>query len=932
MDVEEVGRGSWAGLNLDILERIGCELALCELLSARLVCQQWRRHVAAAVKYLPHAFQHQQRQLVELDAQPSGRENVWERSLAGLAACLPQLSEIMVYVSSRVSADQLAAQLHSLPASLPALTKLELRYIVPSSVPCLGTSLQQLQPSLTKLTGLDTLYLIMGASPEPGEVAAVLSTLSSLRDLKLLSGLPQYGFTNAKLEALGSATQLQRLHLEVSGVGQVDAGLAALSRLRRLRQLWLDGLVTLGPAIASALQQLPDLQELRLELDSPQHIPDLFALSGLKRLSLMYHGDELDDADDVPPPPLPPPPPLFGPEAAAVPANLGPGGGGGGGGADWDALELIVRGHTERPVLRELGLLCCSFPADPLPRLAMLTSLTSLTFYDCRWKAAPPRLATPAENAASREGRVQGLGHDTATGPSTSTAAAAASAAVTAARSGSWGLLTSLVGLQGFGMAQCVVPPICELDLVSLAAAWPGVTSLQLQSAAYRISQLPLLPLRPPPARFGAFLARWRRLEALTLSGSWCNDPRVALDVSLLPPSLTSLILSSVTLINSAAANAAILERLGRGLEVKSLATGPAAAAAIAPSTSVEYPQHCSSLPSCGAESDSEAVVEGECAQASDGSSRAVALPRGSCVCCGYGTASDSSGAVIHTHTAGAQTQTQACSCTSSEGARGCCCTGSSTGHAGSTADSSNSRACGSAVVCNSALNSSSSINANFNRAASHGHQQAVALPPTPPLAAPMPLAPPPIAVEPDLPALEHLVLGEVRLGSGVSLQRLVRWAPNLRSLEINNLLPNLTDDSCTALAALTALTVLRVSQDQELEAGCCGEVRSAIAPGSMSAAVAVASQQQRPAPLSGMGLMALTGLKNLRQLEWLPWGCEPLDLVHVEALGHLQRLHLITLRSARDGAIVERALETLRDRLPLCDIDDTEWSGLVDV
>lgn len=75
--------------------------------------------------------------------------------------CLMRAALAAVYVCSRVSAEQLAAQLRSLPAALPALTKLELRYIVPSSVPCLGTTLQQLQPSLTALTGLQTLYLIM---------------------------------------------------------------------------------------------------------------------------------------------------------------------------------------------------------------------------------------------------------------------------------------------------------------------------------------------------------------------------------------------------------------------------------------------------------------------------------------------------------------------------------------------------------------------------------------------------------------------------------------------------------------------------------------------------------------------------------------------------------------------------------------------------
>ena len=80
------------------------------------------------------------------------------------------------------------------------------------------------------------------------------------------------------------------------------------------------------------------------------------------------------------------------------------------------------------------------------------------------------------------------------------------------------------------------------------------------------------------------------------------------------------------------------------------------------------------------------------------------------------------------------------------------------------------------------------------------------------------------------------------------------------------------------------------------------------------------------------MGLAALTPLKQLRQLEWLPWGCEPLGLAHVRALAALRRLHLVTLRGARDGAISGEALEALRGALPLCDLDDTEWSGLVDV
>lgn len=115
----------------------------------------------------------------------------------------------------------------------------------------------------------------------------MLPALSRLTDLKLLSGLPQYGLTNDKLEALAGAAaagsgggsaggtdtgaaaggvaclhlgSLARLHVEVSGVGQVDVGVAALSRLRGLRQLWLDGVVTLGPAVTAALRELPGLQ------------------------------------------------------------------------------------------------------------------------------------------------------------------------------------------------------------------------------------------------------------------------------------------------------------------------------------------------------------------------------------------------------------------------------------------------------------------------------------------------------------------------------------------------------------------------------------------------------------------------------------------------------------------------------------------------
>ncbi|GIL43199.1 hypothetical protein Vafri_1005 [Volvox africanus] len=593
-----------------------------------------------------------------------------------------------------------------------------------------------------------------------------------------------------------------------------------------------------------ALQQLPELQELRLELDSPQHIPDLFALPGLKRLSLTYHGDELDEADDV-----------LAPDGAVVVNN---GGGGSSNSADWDALERIVGGHSDRPVLCELGLLCCSFPADPLPRLALLTSLTSLTFYDCRWKGTP-RPTTGAFSTVIREE------------PSPESGVAAAA---TPTRASSWGALTSLVGLQGFGMAQCVVPAISEFDLESLAAAWPGVTSLQLHSTGYSISQLPLRP-----ARFGAFLSRWRRLEALTLGGSWCNDPRVALDVSLLPCSLTSLIISSVTLINSVAAKAIIQECLDKNTEVTSLATAPTER----PGSSHAVDDQCYADKVEVTESNQRLASEiGIIENASD---RESGLPKS----VGAGVCYSDMNSDARTPSAGRQQQ-PTCSC-----------------------------ACGRACGCSTG--SPSLMCSNYSCSGYTDVCQAW------PAAVPVTKL---VTPGPELPALEHLVLGEVRLGYGVSLPQLVRWAPSLRSLEINNLMPNLTDDSCTALAALTALTVLRVSQDQDPDGGDTRTAPLAMPPTSHEAAGA--EQRSQNAALSGKGLTALTGLKNLRQLEWLPWGCEPLDMVHVDALAHLRRLHLITLRGARDGAITQRALEALRERLPLCDIDDTEWSGLVDV
>ncbi|GFR46692.1 hypothetical protein Agub_g8311, partial [Astrephomene gubernaculifera] len=160
VELEEL-RSQWASLTNVILERVGCELPLRDILSARLVCRQWRQHVGSMVTHLPHAHQPGQRDLAELDAQPQQRGHVWDASLAGLTACLPRLSEVMVYAGSRVSSAVLGAQLLSLPARLPGLTKLELRFLKPDgSNAVLGESLQQLQPALSSLTGLRTLYLI----------------------------------------------------------------------------------------------------------------------------------------------------------------------------------------------------------------------------------------------------------------------------------------------------------------------------------------------------------------------------------------------------------------------------------------------------------------------------------------------------------------------------------------------------------------------------------------------------------------------------------------------------------------------------------------------------------------------------------------------------------------------------------------------------
>ncbi len=99
----------------------------------------------------------------------------------------------------------------------------------------------------------------------------MLSALPDLRNLKLLSGLPQYGLTDSKLRALGTLAaagalgQLTSLHVEVSGVRPVSGGLTALGRLAALRVVQLDGVVLAGEGVLGALGRLTGL-EVRSEV------------------------------------------------------------------------------------------------------------------------------------------------------------------------------------------------------------------------------------------------------------------------------------------------------------------------------------------------------------------------------------------------------------------------------------------------------------------------------------------------------------------------------------------------------------------------------------------------------------------------------------------------------------------------------------------
>ncbi|KAG2495737.1 hypothetical protein HYH03_006335 [Edaphochlamys debaryana] len=992
-DVTEAPKG-WRCLHQDLCERIGRGLPLRDLLSARAVCRQWRLHVSSAVSRLPCTLhptpihpttashnptnssathpasstsastsapstsapsasppppsspsaaspqapapwpctpaantgtasppaqawpsspppppplpplppmEPPANPLVELDAQPPGREAVWRRALAGVAACLPRLSELLLYVSSRVPPSALGPQLASLPSALPALTKLELRFLLPSSAPLLGAPLQQLQPGLTALTGLTTLYLVMGASPEPAEILAVLPLLPRLADVKLLSGLPQYGLTNAKLAALGAATQLRRLHLEVSGVDQVDVGLAALSRLRALRQLWLDGVVALGAPVVAALGHMSSLQELRLELDSPTHLPDLFELPHLQQLRLAYHGDELDgddsDSDDEHQPPQPllldeqlpapgaaapePPDPAAGAGVHAVahinlpapavvnapqhvpvvqPAVHVANGRGPRTGQDWEALERLVCAQLgrARPLLVELGLHGCCFPQDPLPRIAQLRGLASLLLHDCRWPASPvpgpPFMPPPAPAPHPGQGQpAAAAGASSSSSGSSSTSSSTVAAAVVAAlglagQAGqapprSWGVLAALTGLQALTVCQCVAPPISTWDLARLGPAWPGLNHLQLQSAAAATAFAPTAAAR----------------YAASLAGA-SGPPADFGSILRAWPRLESLCL------NGTWANPRSPQTLDVGLLPTSL-------------TSLSL----ASLRLVAAAAERRALAAAMAAR--EGLKDAVAAAAAAASGAGRGGAS---------------------------------------GHEGGAGGGGVER--------------------------------------------------PPCS----LPYLEHLVLGEVQLGPGVTLAGLAGACPHLRSLELSNLSPPLTDAGMASLSSLTALTVLRVSQDSDPAdlgpgpagphagpgpgpggpqaapqprqptdsgpdtAGCSSissdgnpSLAAAGEPSEGGAAAAGATEEVKDQltdrVLSGAGLRALRSLRALRQLEWLPWGCEPLGEREVAALAALPRLQLVTLRGASGHGVAPGALAALRDALPLCDLDDTEWSGLVE-
>ncbi len=612
----------------------------------------------------------------------------------------------------------------------------------------------------------------------------------------------------------------------------------------------------------------------------------------------------------------------------------------GGGSIDWIALELLVRGHAARPVLSELALNRCNFPSDPLPLIATLGStLTTLSLYDCHWREVGARAGAGAavQPAQLRGADGAGAGSSGAGGPPPPGTT-------------NWALLASLTCLKSFSMMQCEAPPLSVADLVVLGGAntagsiygrssssgggngtaeissskgnsdcsfpWRDVTSLSLQAApppprhipaaqlqqqlahahAQPQPQLPsqdsaasqdTTPLAPPPpprapASFGSFLCRWRRLESLTLSGSWCNDPGNAVDAALLSPSLTSLVLSTVTLVCSKAR----------------AATASAVAAAAGGRRSANI--GLSSAPHSAA-----AEADGGC----EGGARCV-QPSGS----GFG---------------------------------GCGGRPAAGAEAGRVEEGQ----------------ASGSRSAHGSAPHQDGHGD---------------VGRPSCGWGWQLPALEHLVLEEVVMGRGMTLGSLAAAVPHLRSLEINNLTPGLTDDSVGALAALTALTVLRVSQDregdadgdgdadweelgqQEQQGGAWpGEEQPLLGRGSESSSddgfggealggggvgeggggqleaggpAGMGAAARRPL-LTARGLTALTALRQLRQLEWLPWGCEPLDERHVsEGLAALRRLHVVTLRGARDGGVRPGAMAALREALPLVDVDDTEWAGLVDV
>ncbi|GFR46691.1 hypothetical protein Agub_g8310, partial [Astrephomene gubernaculifera] len=390
-----------------------------------------------------------------------------------------------------------------------------------------------------------------GDSPEASQFPRVLPPLTGLRDLKLLSRLGSYGLGAEELEALAAAAcpQLQRLQVELCPDGEefgprgAEEVLRAMTRLRGLRCLQLDfTAISLGAEVVEALRELRELQELSLVVNDPEHLADLFSLPALERLSLHYQSFDIPAPYDLGPPPPPPPPRLHeddedewdseddedsedeGPEQTDTVTCLT---------LAMSMLAQLVRGTAKRPVLLSLDVSCCVVNADLLARLALLTSLTSLSIEECRWTRVPDQSGADYIDAAAIRQR----------------------------RTRPWIVLTSLTRLTSLHLQINGAPPIPESDVTALAAALTGLRSLKVFNPMHRDWQP-----RLPPVNFNAYVSNWRQLESLVLCSPFPYDPRVTLDAALLPPSLTNLGLAHLTLTrgsSSCCATAATSEAAG---------------------------------------------------------------------------------------------------------------------------------------------------------------------------------------------------------------------------------------------------------------------------------------------------------------------------------------------------------------------------------